>query len=129
MQDLIKYDKYYNLKKNTNNWRGITLTDSAVKHILQLINDDTNHNMLGLKITIKKSGCAGFSYNINKAFSLEKECITYERNGAKLFIPFTSMPFIDGSELDYVQTGLSYSFKFKNPTIQYSCGCGESFGI
>lgn len=129
MQDLIQYDKYRNLKKNISVWKGITLTDSAVKHILQLINNDTNTNMLGLKITIKKSGCAGFSYNINKAISLEKECMIYERNGAKLFIPFTSMPFIDGSELDYVQTGLSYSFKFNNPKTQYSCGCGESFGI
>lgn len=108
-------------------WKGITLTDTAIQRILQLINK--NPEILGLKITIKKSGCAGFSYNIDKAIVIEKNTIIYERNGAKLFVPIDVMPFIDGTELDYVQEGLNYLFKFNNPQVQYSCGCGLSFGV
>lgn len=108
-------------------WKGITLTNSAVKRILQLMQQDPN--MLGLKITVKKSGCAGLSYNISKIIVIEKNIIIYERDGAKLFVPSEVMPIIDGTELDYVQDGLNYLFKFNNPKVQYSCGCGESFGV
>lgn len=108
-------------------WKGITLTDSAVKRIHQLMYQDPD--MLGLKITIKKSGCAGLSYNMSKIIIMEKNIIIYERDGAKLFVPFEVMPIIDGTELDYLQEGLNYLFKFNNPKVQYSCGCGESFGV
>lgn len=113
-------------KKNIN-WNGLTLTDTAVCQILKLI--DKNPDMLGLKVNIKKSGCAGFSYLIKKATSLDKNCLIYERNGAKLFIPLHIMPSIDGAELDYVQNGLNHMFKFNNPQVQSFCGCGESFNI
>lgn len=116
-----------NMNNKKKNWIGITLTQSAVQRILHLVND--NSGMLGIKITIKKSGCAGFTYKIDKAIFLEENNIVYEKEGAKLFIPLSFMPFIDGSELDYVQEGLNFSFKFKNPKAQFFCGCGESFGI
>lgn len=108
-------------------WKGITLTKSAAQRILKLMHDDPS--ILGLKITIKKSGCAGLSYNINKMVCVEKNTIFYERDGAKLFVPLDVIPIIDGTELDYVQEGLNFLFKFNNPQVQYSCGCGESFGI
>lgn len=108
-------------------WKGITLTNSAAQHILELTQKDPN--ILGLKITIKKSGCAGLSYKMNKMIVMEDNVIMYERDGAKLFVPLDIMPIIDGTELDYVQEGLNYLFKFNNPQVQYSCGCGSSFGI
>lgn len=120
-------DIYYDVHNKKDLWKGIILTKSAAQHILRLIH--INPNMLGIKITIKKSGCAGFTYKIDKMISLEEQYMTYELDGAKLFIPLDVMPFIDGSELDYIKEGLNYSFKFKNPKAQYLCGCGESFGM
>lgn len=114
------------IKKNII-WNGLTLTDTAVSQILQLINK--NPDILGLKINIKKSGCAGFSYIIEKVISSEKNDLIYEKKGAKLFVPLNIMPFVDGTELDYIQDGLSFMFKFNNPQAQFSCGCGESFNI
>lgn len=122
MKNNIIHDFSYQKK-----WKGVTLTKSAVQRILQLMHD--NPSILGLKITIKKSGCAGFSYNIIKMVTIEENTMIYERDGAKLFVPFDVMSIIDGTELDYVQEGLSFSFKFNNPKVQYSCGCGESFKI
>lgn len=115
------------MSKNRQYWKGITLTKAAAQRIIQLVNKYPD--ILGIKVTIKKSGCAGFSYKIDKMINLEENNMVYARNGAKLFVPLEIMPFIDGTELDYIQEGLNYSFKFKNPKAQYLCGCGESFGI
>lgn len=119
----VKYHTYN--KKNI--WKGITLTKSAAHQILNFIR--LNPDILGIEITIKKSGCAGFTYKMHKMLTLHENIMMYERDGAKLFIPLDVMPFIDGTELDYVKEGLNYSFKFKNPKARYLCGCGESFGI
>lgn len=117
----------YDASRKNVNWNGLTLTNAAVCQILKLIHKDSN--MLGLKINIKKSGCAGFSYFLEKLTLLDKNCLMYERDGAKLFIPLHIMPFVDGTELDYIQEGLNYTFKFNNPKAQLLCGCGESFNI
>lgn len=53
--------------------------------------------------------------------------LLFESDGAKLFAPLQAMPFIDGTELDYVREGLNEIFKFHNPKAQHECGCGESF--
>lgn len=124
--DTMKHVNYDISKKNTN-WNGLTLTNAAACQILKLISQDSS--MLGLKINIKKSGCAGFSYLVEKFTSPDKNHLIYEHNGAKLFIPLHIMPFIDGTELDYVQDGLNHTFKFNNPKTQLLCGCGESFNI
>ncbi|WP_331828213.1 Fe-S cluster assembly scaffold SufA [Candidatus Blochmannia sp. SNP] len=126
MKNNIKQNTRY-IVKNHVSWSGLTLTDAAVRQILHVKNKDPD--ILGLKITIKKSGCAGFTYIMSKVVSLNDNNLIFERDGAKLFIPLDIMPFIDGTELDYVEEGLNHMFKFNNPQAQYSCGCGESFGI
>lgn len=110
-----------------NIWRGMTLTDSAAHQIRRLV--ENNPAMLGLRVSVKQSGCAGFGYLIEKAEQSEDSDRVYEHNGAKLYVPLKAMPFIDGTELDYVQEGLNHFFKFNNPKAQHACGCGESFGL
>ncbi|URJ28396.1 Fe-S cluster assembly scaffold SufA [Candidatus Blochmannia vicinus] len=126
MKNDIQKNTHYMIKNHVS-WSGLTLTDAAVQQILHVKNKDPD--ILGLKVTIKKSGCAGFTYIMSKVVSLNDNNLMFERNGAKLFIPLDVMPFIDGTELDYVEEGLNHMFKFNNPQAQYSCGCGESFGI
>jgi len=53
----------------------------------------------------------------------------FEHDGALLFVPLKAMPFIDGTEVDFVREGLNQIFKFNNPKAQHACGCGESFGL
>lgn len=109
------------------NWIGIKITDSAACQIRNLLKNDSS--MLGLRIKIKKSGCAGLGYKIEKVNKVEKNDQIYENNGAKLYVLLKILPFIDGTELDYVQEGINYVFKFNNPQAKNICGCGVSFNI
>lgn len=127
MQNNMIQNVTNNVSKNIHRWNGLTLTNAAAFQILKLINQSPN--ILGLKINIKKSGCAGFSYFLEKVISLNQHDLMYEYNGAKLFVPLHIMPFIDGTEVDYIREGLNYTFKFNNPKVQLFCGCGESFNI
>ncbi|WMQ73584.1 MAG: Protein SufA [Sodalis sp.] len=110
-----------------NIWRGLTITDSAAHQIQRLVENDPA--MLGLRLSVKQSGCAGFGYVVEKATQSEGSDRIYEHGGVKLYVPLKAMPFIDGTELDYVQEGLNHVFKFHNPKAQHACGCGESFGL
>ena len=61
--------------------------------------------------------------------SLVAQDLQFTHNGATLYVPLQAMPFIDGTEVDYVREGLNQIFKFNNPKAQHACGCGESFGV
>ncbi|MDP0612734.1 iron-sulfur cluster assembly accessory protein, partial [Klebsiella pneumoniae] len=74
---------------------------------------------------IKTSGCAGFGYVLEMIAEPAPDDLLFESDGAKLFAPLQAMPFIDGTELDYVREGLNEIFKFHNPKAQHECGCGE----
>ncbi|AHF74158.1 Iron binding protein SufA for iron-sulfur cluster assembly [Candidatus Sodalis pierantonius str. SOPE] len=115
----------FSLEENI--WRGLTITDSAAHQIRRLVENDPA--MLGLRLSVKQSGCAGFGYVVEKATQSEDSDRVYEHDGARLYVPLKAMPFIDGTELDYVQEGLNHVFKFNNPKAQHVCGCGESFGL
>ncbi|MCL6331735.1 Fe-S cluster assembly scaffold SufA [Pectobacterium carotovorum subsp. carotovorum] len=110
-----------------NVWQGLTLTDSAVKQIKNLMKQD--EAVQGLRLGVKQSGCAGFGYVLDLVQEFETDELVFERDGAKLYVPLKAMPFIDGTELDFVREGLNQIFKFNNPRAQHACGCGESFGI
>ncbi|WMY95951.1 MAG: Fe-S cluster assembly scaffold SufA [Arsenophonus sp.] len=103
------------------------MTDKAASQIRKLMKD--NPNSQGLLINVKQSGCAGFTYVITLINSPTKEFLLFENNGAKVFVSLKVLPFIDGTEIDYVHEGLNQAFKFNNPKAQHACGCGESFGI
>ncbi|MXP67429.1 Fe-S cluster assembly scaffold SufA [Pantoea sp. Aalb] len=108
-------------------WKGLTLTKAAAKHIVDLI--DKNPQYKGLRLSIKKSGCAGFGYILNLIKNPSDKDLEFSQFGAKLFVPLQAMPFIDGTELDYVREGLNQILRFNNPKAYHTCGCGESFGI
>ncbi|AFP84701.1 Fe-S cluster assembly scaffold SufA [secondary endosymbiont of Ctenarytaina eucalypti] len=108
-------------------WRGLTLTDAAARQIRRLV--ENNPSMLGLRLNVKHSGCAGFVYVLEHASQDAGSDRLYEHKGARLYVALKAMPFIDGTELDYVHEGLNHVFKFNNPKAQFACGCGESFGL
>lgn len=108
-------------------WNGLLLTNSASKQINKLISEEIS--IIGLCLNIKKSGCAGYSYFLEKIYKLNDYDLLYKCKSIKLYVPFEIMPLIDGTKLDYIREGLNCVFKFNNPKAQYSCGCGESFGF
>ncbi|HEY0210432.1 Fe-S cluster assembly scaffold SufA [Acerihabitans sp.] len=116
----------FSLEENI--WQGLSLSESAARQIRHLM--EQNSAMFGLRLGVKQSGCAGFGYVMDVATGEAEESeLVYERDGARLFVPLKAMPFIDGTEVDFVQEGLNHVFKFNNPKAQHACGCGESFGL
>ncbi len=85
--------------------------------------------MVGVRLGVKQTGCAGFGDALDSVSEPDKDDLLFcKDDGAKLFVPLQAMPFIYGTENDFVREGLNQIFKFHNPKAQNECGCGESFG-
>jgi iron-sulfur cluster assembly protein len=83
----------------------------------------------GLRLGVRTSGCSGMAYVIEYADKVEPEDLVYETNGVKVIVDPKSLTYLDGTELDYTREGLNEGFKFNNPNVKDSCGCGESFNV
>ena len=108
-------------------WRGVTLPPPAAAHIRELVKQQPG--IQGVRLGVKQTGCAGFGYVLDAVSEPNKDDLLFEADGAKLWVPLSAMPFIDGTEVDYVREGLNQLFKYHNPKAQNECGCGESFGV
>ncbi len=86
-------------------WQGLTMTPAAAAHIRDLMRKQPDKK--GLRLGIKTSGCAGFGYVLEMIAEPAPDDLLFESDGAKLFAPLQAMPFIDGTELDYVREGLN----------------------
>ena len=104
----------------------ITLTPVAVGKVKEIL-DAQDPKPTGLRIAVVGGGCSGFSYSMafeNNPGLLDK---TYEFEGLKVFIDQASMLYLDGAEVDYLETLEGSGFKFNNPHVKSTCGCGSSF--
>lgn len=105
----------------------ITLTENAAKHIQQQI--AKRGKGLALRVGIKKSGCSGFSYTFDYADEIKPGDQLFESHKTKIVVDRQSLPYLDGSQIDFVKEGLNSFFQFINPNIDSTCGCGDSFSI
>lgn len=102
----------------------ITLTDAAAERAKKFIS--TKAGVQGLRLGVRKSGCSGYAYVLDVTQTLNDDDLVFEERGVRLIVDRDSLPFLDGTELDYVRDGLNHSFKFRNPNVKDACGCGES---
>lgn len=104
----------------------VTLTQAAADRVKTMI--EKRGKGLGLKVSTKVSGCAGFSYVVDYADEITDADAVFDSCDVKVVVPKESLPHIDGMELDYVIGGLlNAGFEFNNPQVKDSCGCGSSF--
>ncbi len=82
-----------------------------------------------LRLSVEGGGCSGFQYKFDLVAESDPEDLIIEQAGATVLVDPISLPFLEGSELDYVQELIGASFKVHNPNAQASCGCGTSFTI
>lgn len=105
----------------------VTLTENAAERVRKFLTQRGKGE--GLRLGVRNSGCSGKAYVIEYADRIEPEDIVYESHGVKVIIDPKSLIYLDGTELDYSREGLNEGFKFNNPNVKHSCGCGESFSV
>ena len=104
----------------------VTITPAAQAQIARLM---SGKNAFGLRIGLKKGGCAGMEYTMDMAEAAEPADEVVETNGARVLIAPMAQMFLFGTEIDY-ETGLLESgFRFRNPNVTDACGCGESISF
>ncbi len=103
----------------------VTLTAPAVKQIRKLM-DGSEGRVQGLKIGVKKGGCAGMEYVMEYAEQVGEHDAVVEQDGARVLIAPMAQMFLFGTEIDYQTSLLESGFVFNNPNVVDACGCGES---
>lgn len=104
----------------------IELTDNAAQRVRSFLDKE---NGLALRLGVRKTGCSGWAYEVSIASELKKEDEVFEDKGVKIVVDRESLPYLQGSKIDFTVTGLNRTFKFDNPNATDECGCGESFTI
>jgi len=105
----------------------ITPTDKAAQHVSRYL--ARRGKGVGLRVGVKTTGCSGLAYKLEYADEVAAEDEVFESNGVKVIVDPKSLPYIDGTELDYAREGLNEGFRFNNPNVKDECGCGESFRV
>jgi iron-sulfur cluster assembly protein len=105
----------------------VTLTDAAAARVRALM--EGNPKALGLRIGVKKGGCAGMEYTMTVADAKGPHDEVVEDQGAVLLIEPSAIMYLLGTEMDYKTDKLASQFVFNNPNQQGSCGCGESVNL
>lgn len=106
----------------------VTLTESAAQRVENMI--AKRGSGVGLRVSTKVSGCAGFAYVVDYADDIEEGDQVFESHGVKVVVDSKSLANIDGMQIDYVRESLlNEGFEFNNPNVKDSCGCGESFTV
>ena len=105
----------------------VIVTERAAVRIKQIVAAEAQAKML--RVSVEGGGCSGFSYKFDLVQQAEADDIVIERSGATVLIDPVSVPYMLGSELDFVDDLIGASFKVKNPNATASCGCGTSFSL
>jgi iron-sulfur cluster assembly accessory protein len=106
----------------------ITLTANATTKVKEIMSQQ-NPVPAGLRVGVVGGGCSGFSYSMqfeNSAGMMDK---VFNFDGLKVFVDATSVMYLNGCVVDYVETLEGAGFKFENPNVKSTCGCGSSFSV
>ena len=103
----------------------VTLTTAAADRIRQFMAETPG--ALGLRFGVKKSGCSGWAYVVGIATTSQADDAVFVQDGVAVRVDAESLSQVDGTEIDFIRTGLNQQFVFRNPQMANECGCGESF--
>ncbi len=103
--------------------QAVTMTPKAAAQIARLMDKDGHQ---GLRIGVKKGGCAGMEYTMDYVTEVDPNDEVVEQDGARVMIAPMAQMFLFGTQIDYEVSLLESGFKFRNPNVSEACGCGES---
>ena len=116
------------MAENGNAQEPIKLTDNAAAKIKELLDGQQDAPEQALRVAVRGGGCSGFQYAL--AFDTPKETDhRFEDKGVSVVVDKTSMQFVFGSEVDWVDGLQGAGFSVNNPNVTAACGCGSSFQV
>ena len=105
----------------------ITLTERAAEHVRNFMQQENNDS--GLRLAVKPTGCSGYMYVVELADERQDHDAVFESQGIAVVVDPMSLQYLKGTEIDYAREGLNEGFRFENPNVSETCGCGESFSL
>ncbi len=105
----------------------ITLSERAARRISRILSGEPDGTVL--RVSVSGGGCSGFQYGFDLERTRASDDIVVERDGAVVVIDPVSLPYMGGSQIDFVDDLIGQSFQISNPNATASCGCGTSFSI
>jgi iron-sulfur cluster assembly accessory protein len=106
----------------------VGLTAQAAEKVKEIRAEETIEDNYGLRLKVQGGGCSGFSYDLY--FDLPQDIDhSFESHGVKLLCDQMSLMYLMGTEIDYVEGLHGAGFKFNNPNVKSTCGCGSSFSV
>lgn len=106
----------------------VELTPVAVAKVKEILAQQSPQP-LGLRLSVVGGGCSGFSYQMNFEDQTNGIDKTFDFDGLKVFVDQASLMYLKGTRIDYVETMEGSGFKFDNPNVKSTCGCGSSFSV
>ncbi len=106
----------------------ISLTPTAIAKVKGIMAKQ-NPAPAGLRVGVVGGGCSGFSYSLQFDTSAGMMDKVFDMDGLKVFVDATSIMYLNGCRVDYVETLEGAGFKFENPNVKSTCGCGSSFNV
>ncbi|MEM7542753.1 MAG: iron-sulfur cluster assembly accessory protein [Pseudomonadota bacterium] len=104
----------------------ITLTERAASHVKNFLQAETAPS---IRVAVKPTGCSGYMYVVEPAAERKEHDRYFDSNGVQIIVDDESLKYLTGTQVDYVKEGLNEGFKFDNPNVKETCGCGESFSL
>lgn len=105
----------------------INMTEKAAAQVARQL--EKRGKGLGLRLGVKKSGCTGFAYVVDYADNIEDTDEVFEHHATRVVVSRDDLPILNGVTIDFRREGISEAFRFDNPNITATCGCGESFAV
>ena len=105
----------------------VTVTERAARRIAEILQDEPAGSML--RVSVEGGGCSGFQYKFDVDHARAADDLVIERDRAVVLVDPASVPFLAGSEVDFVDDLIGASFRVHNPNATASCGCGTSFTV
>ena len=105
----------------------VAITASAAKRVAEILTSEAPH--AALRVGVDGGGCSGFQYTYDIVTEREPDDLVLQRDGATVLIDQTSLEFLRGARIDFVDDLMGRAFKIHNPQATASCGCGTSFAV
>ena len=105
----------------------VTITERAARRIGEILKSEGDGAML--RISVEGGGCSGFQYKFDVERDKADDDLVIEQDSAVVLVDSASQPFLEGSEVDFVDDLIGASFRVNNPNATASCGCGTSFSV